>query len=73
MRAAADALIEQFDELQAGIDFNVESELPDPYHVDWFQEERRDVLRQCTIMVYLTSLDLACYPLSDSAVLFFEG
>jgi hypothetical protein len=71
LKACTDALVEQWDELQAGIDFNVEAELPDT-SVPWFDEERRDVLRQATCLVYLSALDLACYPLSESSVIFFE-
>lgn len=70
IKACVNALQAQIDEIQAGIDFNVESEL-EPC-VPWFDEERRDILRQATLLVYLAELDLACYPLSASAVLFVE-
>lgn len=71
LKACLAVLDAQFTSLQEGIDFNVAAGLVPP-DVPWFDEERRDVLRQATCLVFLTELDLACYPLSASAVLFFE-
>lgn len=71
LKACTAALEAQWSELQEGIDFLIESEDPNECVV-WFDEERRDILRQATILVYLAALDLACYPLSESAVLFVE-
>lgn len=70
IKACVDALQAQIISIQEGIDFNVEAEI-EPC-VPWFDEERRDILRQATILVYLAELDLACYPLSASAVIFVE-
>lgn len=70
IKACVNALQAQVDELQTAIDFFVEGGL-EPC-ANWFDEERRDILRQATILVYLAELDLACYPLSASAVLFIE-
>lgn len=71
LKTALAFLDAQFHELQEAIDFLVESDAP-PFEVAWYDEQRRDVLRQCTIMVFLAELNLACYPLSASAVLFIE-
>lgn len=38
--------------------------------VDWDDVDRQTVLKDCTLMVFNTSLDLACYPLSTAAVVF---
>lgn len=72
LKACTAALEAQWDELQAAIDFNVAAGLP-VTDVPWWDEQRRDVLRQSTIMVFLSELDLACYPLSASAVLFVDS
>lgn len=71
LKACTDALVAQWVDIQAGIDFAIASGDPNEC-VPWFDDERRDVLRQSTILVFLSELDLACYPLSASAVLFIE-
>lgn len=70
VKACVDALQAQVTLLQEGIDFNVEAGLE--ACAPWFDEERRDILRQATCLVFLAELDLACYPLSASSVIFIE-
>ena len=70
-QACVTALQGQINELQECLDVYVELDCPECCCA-WFDEDRRDVLRQATIMVYLADLNLACYPLSESAVLFIE-
>lgn len=70
-QACVTALQSQIDELQECLDTFVELDCPECC-CEWWDEMRRDVLRQATIMVYLADLNLACYPLSESAVLFIE-
>lgn len=39
--------------------------------VEWDNGDRLDVMKDITLIAYLLALDLACYPLSVSAVVFF--
>ena len=40
--------------------------------IEWDLEARKETLKGLTLAVYQLELDLACYPLSDAAVVFFE-
>jgi hypothetical protein len=71
LKACTDALEAQWVSIQEGIDFEIAAGTTDP-SVPWFDDERRDVLRQATLLVFLSELNLACYPLSVSAVVFIE-
>lgn len=70
LKAATDILTSQWDVLQADIDSRLLGGEVEAKTL-WTDDERRDVLRQATVMVFICALDLACYPLSSSAVIFF--
>ena len=61
------------DELQAAVDAKeVEIFLNGGEPVVWTQDERNVVMKDATLLAYLSDNDLACYPLSAAAVLFIE-
>lgn len=39
--------------------------------VEWFDVERLEIMKRITLIAFLIRVDLACYPLSASAVIFF--
>lgn len=39
--------------------------------VEWFDVERTEILKRITLIAFLVRLNIACYPLSASAVVFF--
>lgn len=45
--------------------------LNDGLPVVWTDDERLNLLKAATLICYLDALDVACYPLSESAVIFF--
>jgi hypothetical protein len=45
--------------------------LNDGNPVEWTESERLNLLKAATLLAYLDAMDVACYPLSDSAVIFF--
>lgn len=38
--------------------------------VEWTEAERLDLMKNATLLAFLSKVDVACYPLSDSSVLF---
>lgn len=46
---------------------------PAPPTVPLTDEQRLQTLKDCTLLVRKLDLDIACFPLSDSAVLFFDA
>ena len=45
--------------------------LNDGLPVVWTNDERLNLMKAATLLCYLVALDIACYPLSASAVVFF--
>lgn len=39
--------------------------------VEWFDVERTEIMKRITLIAFLIRVDLACYPLSAAAVVFF--
>lgn len=44
-----------------------------PAEMEFEYADRKEILKQCTMIVRLIDFDLACYPLTVSSVIFFDA
>lgn len=61
-------LKEIYDALEALVD-----EPEEPEYASLTDAQRLQILKRCTLIVHKLRLDIACYPLTDSAVVFLDS